>query len=132
MHNYPMLGDAPLSTVLPTTDLKRAREFYEVKLGLKVTEASDSGILLEAGRGTSLYLYERGPAKSEHTLASFEVTDLDSKVDEMSKSGITFEQYDFPGLKTNEKGIATLDEDGEKSAWFKDPDGNILAVSQKI
>jgi len=127
-----MLGNAPLSTVLPTTDLKRSREFYERKLGLKVVKASDYGIMLEAGGGTSLYVYKRGPAKSEHTLASFEVADLEAKVDEMSKNGIVFEQYDFPGLKTNEKGIATFEEDGEKSAWFKDPDGNILAVSQKI
>ena len=117
-----MLGSAKITTTIPSTNIKRAREFFEGKLGLKVVDESENGISFQAGGGTTLYAYKRGPGKADHTLASFEVPDLEAKVDEMSKNGIVFEQYDFPGLKTNEKGIATMEDEGEKAAWFKDPD----------
>ena len=127
-----MLRDAQVCPTLPTTDLKRAREFYEGVLGLKVTHASEGGIAFEAGNNSAIYVYERPPSPAQHTLASFQVDDLEAKVDEMSAKGIVFEQYDFPGLKTDEKGIAISEEEGERAAWFKDPDGNILAVNEKM
>jgi catechol 2,3-dioxygenase-like lactoylglutathione lyase family enzyme len=127
-----MLANTPVSTTMPSTDLKRTREFYVGKLGLSVAEESAGGILFKAGENTHIYLYKRGPSKADHTLASFRVPDLEAAIDELTKKGIVFEQYDFPGLKTDEKGIAVSEEEGVKGAWFKDPDGNILALDQKI
>lgn len=127
-----MLGNYPIAPAIPSTDLKRSRDFYEGKLGLKVEKESIGGILFRAGENTKVYVYKRGPSKADHTLAGFEVPDLEAKVDEMTKNGIVFEQYDFPGLKTNEKGIATSEAEGERAAWFKDPDGNILSIGQSM
>ena len=127
-----MLNTSPVSPTLPSTDLKRSRDFYVGKLGLTVKKETDGEITFEAGGGTELYIYKRPPAPSEHTLASFRVDNVEEAVDELSAKGIKFEQYDFPGLKTNEKGLAVSEEEGEKAAWFKDPDGNILAIGQEI
>ncbi len=125
-----MLTNASVAPTIPVTDLARAREFYEKTLGLAIEKESPLGITFKAGNNTRLYIYQRGPSKADHTLAGFEVDDLEAMVDEMTQKGITFEQYDFPGLKTNEKGIAISEGEEEKGAWFKDPDGNILAISQ--
>ncbi len=127
-----MLINASVSPTIPVTDLQRAREFYERKLGFAVIKVHPGGISFRAGNNTTFYIYKRGPSKADHTLASFQVEDVEKTVDELTKQGIVFEHYDFPGLKTNEKGIAVLDSEGEKGAWFKDPDGNILAVGQEI
>ena len=126
-----MLSNASVAPTLPTTDLQRARDFYEKKLGLIVKKESAGGITFQAGNNTELYVYKRGPSKVEHTLAAFHVDDVEATVDELTQKGVVFEQYDFPGLKTNEKGIAIVEGEGEKAAWFKDPDGNILAVGQE-
>ncbi len=123
-----MLGQFPVTPTLPSTDLQRSKDFYVNKLGLRVARETD-GDLLDAGEGTHMYIYKRGPSKADHTLAEFKVPDVEKLVDEMTSKGVKFEQYDIPGfLKTNEKGIADMG--GEKGAWFKDPDGNILAIGQ--
>jgi catechol 2,3-dioxygenase-like lactoylglutathione lyase family enzyme len=127
-----MLGTAKVVPTIPVTDLNKAKEFYTNTLGLSVAKESPMGIQFQAGEGTQLYIYQRGPSKADHTLAAFEVDDLEGTVDALKAKGITFEQYDFPGLKTNEKGIADSEGEGERAAWFKDPDGNILAVSQPL
>ncbi len=127
-----MITDAPISPTIPVTDLQRAREFYEKKLGFAVVKELPKGITFKAGKNTTFYIYKRGPSKADHTLASFTVEDVEATVDELTQKGIVFEHYDFPGLKTNAKGIAVSEEEGEKGAWFKDPDGNILAVSQEL
>lgn len=125
-----MLNSAPVSPTLPTTDLKRSKEFYVDKLGLTVKDETKGGISFNAGDGTTLYVYKRPPSVAEHTLASFTVEDLETTVDALTEKGVEFEQYDFDELKTNEKGIAESEDYG-KAAWFKDPDGNILAIDQK-
>lgn len=126
-----MLSEAPILPTIPVTDIQKAKEFYEQILGFKVFKEASDGIVFQAGDNTKFYLYQRGPSKADHTLASFEVTDIEASVDELSEKDIVFEQYDMPGIKTNEKGIAGL-EGEEKVAWFKDPDGNILAISQSM
>lgn len=125
-----MLGSARVATTIPVTDIKRSRDFYENKLGLKVLDKDmpDDSVILEAGEGTQIYLYQRPPAPSQHTLAEFHVDNLEKVIEELGKKGVTMEQYDMPGLKTDSRGIATYE--GYKGAWFKDPDGNILAVGQ--
>jgi len=89
----------------------------------------DGGITYPCADGTEIHPYPSpdNAGKSGATLAFWTVDDVDKVVDELSSKGVTFEQYDMDPIKTNEKGIAELP-DGEKVAWFKDPDGNILAV----
>jgi len=72
-------------------------------------------------------LYQRGPSNAEHTLAAFSVEDVEQTVRDLAARGVVFEQYDFPGVKTDAHGIASMGEG--KVAWFKDTEGNILAVS---
>ena len=124
----PMLGDKRVATTIPVRDPAQARGFYEGTLGLRVSrELADGSIEYECGGGTSVYTYptEENAGKSPATLASFEVEDAEATVREMRDKGITFEEYDLPGLKT-EGGIAEVA--GSRGGWFKDPDGNILAV----
>ena len=123
-----MLATSPLSTSAPTADINRTRKFYRDTLGLKERFADKTGILFEAGNGTSIYLYKRAPTKADHTIASFSVQDMEKEVSDLKSRGVVFEEYDMPGMKTVQ-GIATWGED--KAAWFKDPDGNILGLFQK-
>jgi len=127
-----MLGDKPVAPTIPVTDLAKAKAFYQGKLGLSLEKEMPAGITFKAGGNTYLYLYKRGQSTADHTLASFLVEDIEAAVNELSAKGIVFEQYDFPGFKTNEKGIAVMGDEGEKGAWFKDPDGNILAIGEEL
>lgn len=127
-----MITDAPIAPTIPVTDLQKAKDFYQGKLGFMIIKEKPAGITFKAGNNSTFHLYKRSPSKADHTLAAFLVKDVEATVNELTQKGIVFEQYDFPGLKTNEKGIAILEEEGEKGAWFKDPDGNILAVGQDI
>ena len=123
-----MLGDKRVATTIPVRDPGEARSFYEGTLGWKVARAMpDGSIEYECGGGTSVVTYptQENAGRSPATLASFEVEDAEATVSEMRAKGISFEEYDLPGLKT-EGGIADLA--GVKGGWFKDPDGNILAV----
>jgi len=125
------LSTAPAATTLPAEDLKRARAFYEEKLGLE-TEARENmpeGIFVHAGKGTTLFLYQRGRATAENTAVVFEVDDLEATVTELRAHGVELEDYDFPELKTV-NGIAARDVD--KAAWFKDSEGNILCVHESL
>lgn len=108
-------------------DLARAREFYENTLGLEVIWDQPGELLLRAGKNSRLYLYEGPLSVAEHTVAYFYVADIRSAVGELAQKGITFEQY--PDLKTDEMGIAR-DNQGIQYAWFKDPEGHILALAQ--
>jgi catechol 2,3-dioxygenase-like lactoylglutathione lyase family enzyme len=127
-----MLSDFPVAPTIPVTDLQRAKTFYTEVLGLTVDKENPGGISFNAGGNSKLYIYKRGPSKADHTLASFVVKDVEAEVDALIKKGVVFEQYDFPGLKTDKKGIAVLADEGEKGAWLKDPDGNILAIGEEI
>ncbi|MGH2404255.1 MAG: VOC family protein [Vicinamibacterales bacterium] len=123
-----MLNDAKVMPTIPVVDLDRARRFYEGTLGLRPTgPPSPGGIMYECGDSTRLFLYPRAPTKADHTVASFVVENLEQAVASLRARGIVFEEYDFPGLKTVD-GIANLG--NEKAAWFKDTEGNVLAVSQ--
>ena len=123
------LSSYKLNVSIAVSDMARANKFYEGKLGFSGgEEQGDGGITYPAGEGTAIHPYPApdNAGKSGATLAFFEVDDVEKVVDELSSNGVTFEQYDMDPIKTNEKGIAEFD--GLKVAWFKDPDGNILAV----
>ncbi len=129
-----MLFNKQVHPTLPAVDIKRARNFYEEKLGLKfVIEDSSPGIWLRAGGDSMLYLYQRGPTKADHTVASFDVDNIEAEVRELKSKGVIFEEYDIPemGIKTV-NGIATMSMDGYqmRAAWFKDSEGNILALNE--
>jgi catechol 2,3-dioxygenase-like lactoylglutathione lyase family enzyme len=124
-----MLGVTRVDATVPTTDLDRARDFYGGTLGLRPSERPTVGreAVYECGEGTRLLVYERPSAgTAEHTLAHFIVADLDATLHELRGRGVTFEEYDLPEIRTVD-GIATFDD--FRAAWFRDPDGNIIALN---
>ena len=125
------LGDAKVEPAVPVSDMAKAKDFYENKLGLSGgRQIFDGGITYPCGGGREIHLYP-SPANagiSTGSVAAWEVTDLEQTVDELTANGVTFEHYDTDRLKTNDKGIAELGD--ERVAWFKDPDGNTHGVVQ--
>jgi predicted enzyme related to lactoylglutathione lyase len=124
-----MLGNAPMAATLVATDIRRAKKFYAETLGLQPANmpVPEDAAAFENGSGAMLYLYEREEGtKADHTAAAWMVEDLEETMTELREEGVVFEQYDMPGLKTDERGIA--ESDGNRSAWFKDTEGNILAL----
>jgi len=121
-----MLGSATAHATIAVTDVERAKKFYGEILGLRVKDERSDGVTYEAGAGTWFLVYpSQFAGTSKSTSMTFEVDDLDTAVKELREAGVTFEDYDMPGLKTVD-GIAEIQ--GVRGAWFKDPDGNILAV----
>ena len=121
-----MLTNAAIHPTLPVVDLERARKFYEGILGLKVLQTDPSpGAQLQAGDGSTVYIYQRAATKADHTVAGFTVKDVEATVKELKAKGVTFEEVSTPTFKTID-GIATIGD--VKVAWFKDTEGNILAV----
>ena len=124
-----MLADVPMTTILVATDINRAKAFYSEKLGLRPADrpVPPDAAAFVSGGGALLYLYEREEGtRADHTVAGWLVEDVEKSVDALRERGIVFEQYDMPGLKTDERGIAEAG--GSRSAWFKDTEGNILAL----
>lgn len=90
-------------------------------------EESSKGIVFESSNGgPDLYIYKRGATKADHTVAGFIVEDVEKEVKELKEKGVVFEEYDTPETKTVNS-IAS--KDGGKSAWFKDTEGNIIAIA---
>jgi catechol 2,3-dioxygenase-like lactoylglutathione lyase family enzyme len=125
-----MLANAPVAAILPAVDLERAKKFYEEKLGLQPIDAPGlGGAMFECGQGTQLYLYQRDTAtKANHTVAGWKVENIEEVVRTLREREVVFEQYDLPGLKTDEHGIATIG--SSTGAWFKDSEGNILWIGE--
>ena len=123
-----MLKDAIAHATLPVADIDRAKGFW-AKVGLSPTNESPGGVEYELAGGSGFSIYPtRNANRGGHTQLDFRVNDIDSEVADLRAKGVTFEDYDFPGLKT-ENGIATTE--GGKAAWFKDEDGNIIGVFQR-
>lgn len=125
-----MLKDQQVAAVLPAQDLKRARGFYSEKLGLEPDNPdADDNLQYKCGDGTAFLVYETPNAgTAKNTQMGWNVDDLAATVAELRGKGVVFEDYDFPGLKT-EDGIATMP-DGTAAAWFLDTEGNILSLNQ--
>ncbi len=123
------LRDSRVVAVLAVDDIERAKAFYRDKLGLQVDPAGyDTGsAIVRAGGQSWLLLYSTGFKHGETTTASFLVADIETTVDELRAKGVTFEDYDLPGLTTVD-GIASVGD--LKAAWFKDSEGNTIALSQ--
>jgi len=122
-----MLASFPVVATMPAVDIQRARRYYSDTLGLKPVQVPvPDGALFEAGKGSQIYLYQRGQTKADHTAATFTVENIEQVVDDLTMRGVIFEQYDMGELKTDARGIATFG--SSKSAWFKDSEGNILGL----
>jgi catechol 2,3-dioxygenase-like lactoylglutathione lyase family enzyme len=124
-----MLGKADATPMIPVTDLDRARKFYEDKLGLKSKDEWGEGVTLKSG-DTLINVYRSEFAgTNKATTLTFGVDDIDKEVGELKDKGVFFEKYDLPGLKR--QGDLHVGEGGFKTAWFKDPDGNILSLIEE-
>ncbi|HJP66713.1 MAG TPA: VOC family protein [Actinomycetota bacterium] len=122
------LRDAPFAVTIPCRDLVATRRFYEDLLQLPL-EADEEAGLYYRSRNTLIGLYQTEAAgTAAHTLGGWEVDDIEATVRALRERGVHFEEYELPGLTTAD-GIADLG--SERSAWFKDPEGNILAVYQR-
>jgi predicted enzyme related to lactoylglutathione lyase len=125
-----MLKNAPIVPYIPATDVARARRFYEEKVGLVAREDVAGGVVYECGSRSWIFLYPSGGAgTSKASQAFWQVDDVEAEVAELKARGVVFEEYDMPGVKTV-NGIATGG--GTKAAWFKDSEGNILALIQTL
>lgn len=124
-----MLNKSQITATIPSTDISKTKDFYTQKIGLSLVSEEDGMLMLESEDKSRLLAYERPPAKSEHTLVTFLVDDIEKEVEELTGKGVVFEQYDNDWIKTDKRGIAEFE--GQKAAWFKDPDQNILGLAQK-
>ncbi len=123
-----LLKTATPKAALPVEDLLRAKAFYEEKLGLTPSREVAGALFYEGSGNSGFLLFPTGGSPSgQHTQMAWFVTDIAATVLELQRRGVRFEEYDFPGLKTID-GIADLGY--EKSAWFRDSEGNLLALGQ--
>jgi catechol 2,3-dioxygenase-like lactoylglutathione lyase family enzyme len=123
-----MLGKADATPMIAVTDLDRARRFYGETLGLKTREDWGEGFTLESG-DTLVNVYKSEFAgTNKATALNFDVDNIEDEVEELKQKGIFFEQYNLPGLE--QRGDLYVGE-GMKTAWFKDPDGNILSLIEE-
>jgi predicted enzyme related to lactoylglutathione lyase len=124
-----MLAKAPIRAYIPVKDVARARKFYESTVGLRPKAEYAGGVIYECG-GTEAFMYPTPNAgTSKASQAFWQVEDVEAEVAELKARGVVFEEYDMPGIKMKNS-IATGG--GAKTAWFKDTEGNILAISQRL
>ena len=131
-----MLARATVAARLPAQDLD-ARGFYAEKLGLEPAEERPGGLRYLFGGGEFALFQSAGMPSGEHTQLAFEVEDIEVAVAELRRRGVVFEDVDAPGLTTVD-GIADIDGNypskgtGERGAWFRDSEGNLLGVGQPV
>ena len=124
-----MLQKSPMYAYIPAQDVARARQFYEQKLGFRPGKEIEGGVSYECAGGTACFLYPTPNAGSSQASQAFwEVADIEAEVAELKSRGVVFEDYGMPGQDAN--GIMT--QGGAKAAWFKDTEGNIMAVIQSL
>ena len=125
-----MLQKFPMYAYIPARDLARARQFYEGKLGFKPKEETNGGVVYEFAGGTACFLYPTPNAgTSQASQAFWDVEDVDKLIDQFKAKGVKFEDYDMPGEKSPSGAITA---GGAKAAWFKDSEGNIMALIQNL
>ena len=125
-----MLQKFPMYAYIPVKDVARARQFYEGKVGLQPKEDIAGGVVYHFGERTAAFLYPTPNAGTSHASQAFwQVDDVEREVAELKSRGVKFEEYDMPDMK-GKNSIYTGG--GAKAAWFKDSEGNILAVIQSV
>lgn len=124
-----MLQRAAMYAYIPAKNMERARKFYEEKLGFVPAMETAGGVVYEFGKGTACFLYPTPNAGTSRASQAFwDVEDVEAEVDELERRGVALEKYDGPGADA--RGIVTAG--GAKAAWFKDSEGNIMAVIQNL
>src|SRR4051812_19478773 len=134
-----MLSQGRTATRLPAQDLERARRFYSEQLGLEPVDERPGGLLYRCARGGEFALFQSsGASPGTFTQMGWEVDDIDATVAELKARGVVFEEVDVPGLRTV-GGIAEIEGNypsknarGERGAWFRDSEGNMLGVGQPV
>jgi catechol 2,3-dioxygenase-like lactoylglutathione lyase family enzyme len=120
----PMLSDHPAYAAMPTQDLDGLRRFYEDVLGFIPRDVNPAGVFYDAGGGTFFVVTRSsGKASGDHTQLGFRITGIDAEVADLKRRGVVFEEYESPRTVD---GIATLPIG--RAAWFRDPDGNLIAM----
>ena len=124
-----MLTTAPIRAYIPVSNLQRARRFYEQTVGLEPGEEYGGGVIYTCG-GAEVFMYPTPNAGTSRASQAFwQVADVEREVAQLKARGVVFEEYDMPAMKTV-GGIATGG--GAKAAWFKDTEGNTMAVIQSV
>jgi catechol 2,3-dioxygenase-like lactoylglutathione lyase family enzyme len=126
-----MISSSTVTTILPVEDMERATGFYRDRLGLE--DGGDVGggnHLLRTSAGSTIELMTAEPgAQTGHTVMSFEVDDVAREISDLETRGVAFEDYDLPDLHTVDH-VVTVGTD--KAAWFKDSEGNVLCLHQRL
>ena len=124
-----MLSFGNMVGFLLTRDYDKARDFFEGKLGFQFVSVDQFALVMQAG--TNMIRISKIPqfSAAQNTVLGWEVADIEAMVSSLKQRGVRFERYPF--LQDPEKGIWTAPS-GDKVAWFKDPDGNVLSVSQHV
>jgi predicted enzyme related to lactoylglutathione lyase len=126
-----MLKIKSVASAMPAQDVKRARQFYEQKLGLSPSEEQpDGGAIYRVGETGFAVFQSMGKASGEHTQMAFEVDDVPDAVRELKSKGVKMEEYDYPNFKSHDGIVDTPD--GGKGAWFKDTEGNLIALTARV
>ena len=133
-----MLDKARVATRLPAQDLNRARRFYAEMLGVEPSEERPGGLLYRLPGGEFALYGSAGTAPGTFTQMAVEVDDLDAVMAELRGRGVVFEEVDIPGLTTSD-GVAEVQGNypskggkGERAAWFRDSEGNLLGLAQSL
>jgi catechol 2,3-dioxygenase-like lactoylglutathione lyase family enzyme len=133
-----MLKRSDVAARLPAQDLERAKAFYADKLGLTPSEERPGGLRYECRSGAFSLFESAGAPSGGHTQMAWEVDDIESTVAELRARGVVFEEYDLPGIKTFD-GMAEVAGNypsrggiGERAAWFRDSEGNLLGIGQAV
>ena len=125
-----MLQQFPMYAYIPAKDVVRAREFYETKLGFSPKEEREDGAVYEFAGGTACFLYLTPNAgTSQASQAFWSVKDVDGLILTLKARGVVFEEYDMPGERSPAGAITA---GGAKAAWFKDSEGNIMALIEEV
>src|SRR6267378_2651127 len=124
-----MLSTAPIRSYIPVSDVSRARRFYEETLGLRPKQEFAGGVIYECG-GAEVFMYPTPNAgTSKASQAFWQVADVEAEVADLKARGVVFEEYAMPGAKMKNSVVTA---GGAKAAWFKDSEGNIMAVVQRV
>ncbi len=138
MAQTPSLKHGKVATRIPVQDLDRARRFYAEKLGLTPVEERPGGLRYTCASGEFVLFASSGAASGTSTQMAFDVEDIEATVAELRSRGVEFEDVDAPGF-TTVGGIAEVDGNypskggrGERAAWFRDSEGNLIGVGQPM
>ena len=130
-----MLQTAPIYAYIPAKDVARARRFYEDKVGLKPKQEILGGVFYEFAKNTGVFLYDAGDSAGTNkaSQAFWTVEDVEKEVAELKKRGVTFEHYEpdeIGGMTMQGEIAGGGPSDAPKAAWFKDTEGNVMALIQ--